>query len=87
MIKAVRKFLFCYEYFYEYLRILYDFSPLVAVAAGGKHEEHTGFRRCAAPEKIRIGRTEGSKRGELKGTGMALFMGKKGKKGERKNKF
>ncbi len=48
------------------MRIWFDFPPLVAVAAVGKHEEHTGFRRCAAPEKIRIVRTEGSNSGELK---------------------
>ena len=39
---------------------------VVAVVAGGRNEEHTGFRRCAAPEKIRIVRSEGSNSGELK---------------------
>ena len=48
------------------MRILYDFPPQVAVTAGGRDEEHTVFRRCAAPEKIRIVRTEGSNSGELK---------------------
>ncbi|MHC4394943.1 MAG: hypothetical protein ACYS1A_04745 [Planctomycetota bacterium] len=43
-----------------------DFLPLVAVVAGGRNEELTVFRRCAAPEKIRIVRTEGSNSGELK---------------------
>jgi hypothetical protein len=64
------------------LRNRFDFPPLAAVAAGGRNEEHTGFRRCAAPEKKRVVRTEGSNSGELKGMGMALFMGKKGKKCE-----
>ncbi len=39
---------------------------VVAVVAGGRDEGHTVFRRCAAPEKIRIFRTEGSNSGELK---------------------
>ena len=50
----------------DYMRILNVFPPLVAVAAGGRNEEHTVFRRCAAPEKIRIDRTEGSNSGGLK---------------------
>ena len=66
MIKAVRKFLSFPDFFYEYLRKRYDFPPLVAVAAGGRNEVLTVFRRCAAPEKIRIVRTEGSNSGELK---------------------
>ncbi len=48
------------------MRIRFDFSPLVAVVAGGRNEQHPVFRRSAAPEKIRIGRTEGNKSGELK---------------------
>ena len=37
----------------------------LAVVAGGRNEEHTVFRRCAAPEIIRIDRTEGNSSGEL----------------------
>jgi hypothetical protein len=48
----------------DYMRILNDFPPLVAVAAVGRNEEHTVFRRCAAPDKIKIVRTGGSTKGE-----------------------
>lgn len=33
---------------------------ILAVDAGGRNEQHTVFRRCGAPEKIRIVRTEGN---------------------------
>ena len=33
---------------------------IVAVVGGGRNEGHTGFRRCAAPEKIRTDRTAGN---------------------------
>jgi hypothetical protein len=76
VIKAVRKFLFYPDYLSEYLRIRFDFPPLVAVAAGGslgdrRNEGLTVFRRylghrCAAPEKKRTVRTGGSNSGELK---------------------
>ena len=67
----------------DYMRILNDFPPLVAVAAGGRNEEHTVFRRCAAPEKIRIDRTEGSNSGELKA---GKKRPKKTRKDEKTNK-
>ena len=51
---------------FDYMRIWFDFPPLVAVVAGGGYEVLTVFRRCAAPEKIRIVRTEGSNSGVLK---------------------
>jgi len=66
VIKAVRKFLFFPDFFCKYLRNRYDILPLVAVAAVGRNEQHTVFRRCTAPEKIRIVRTGGSNSGELK---------------------
>jgi len=59
------------------LRKSFDFSSLVAVVAVGRNEELTVFRMYAASEKIRTVRTEGNNSGELKGLGMALFMGKK----------
>jgi len=60
------------------LRKWYDFSPLVAVAAGGRNSAHPVFRRCTAPEKIRIDRTDGNNSGELK-------AGKKGRKNAKKD--
>jgi len=87
VIKAVRKFLFFSDSFCYYLRNQFDFPPLVAVGAGGRNSEHTVFRRGAAPEKIRTARTEGDNSGELKGQGMALFMGKRrGKNDKKKHK-
>ena len=72
------------NFFFEYMRVLYDFSPLLAVAAGGRNEGLTVFRRCAAPEKIRIVRTEGSNSGEWGRLGIALFMGKRREKKTKK---
>ncbi len=81
MIKAVIKFLSFPDFFCEYLRKWFDFSSLVAVVAVGRNEVPTVFRRCAAPEKIEIVRTEGNNSGELGRLGMAIFMWKKaGKK-------
>ena len=45
---------------------LFNTKKKLAVVGGGRNEHHTVFRRCAAPEKIRIVRTEGSNSGELK---------------------
>ena len=42
---------------------------VLAVAAGGRNEALTVFRRFTAPEKIRIDRTEGSNSGELERMG------------------
>ena len=49
----------------------------LAVVAGGRNEQHPVFRRCAAPEKIRIVRTEGNNSGELKAGKKGRFFEKK----------
>jgi len=70
----------------DYLRILNDFPPLVAVAAGGRNEQHTVFRRCGAPEKKRAVRTVGSNSGELKAGKKVKKRRKNEQKAEKLNK-
>jgi len=46
---------------------------MLAVVAGGRNEGHTGFRRCAAPEKKRGVRTEGNNSGDWGRMGVEIL--------------
>ena len=66
------------------MRWLVRWLRMLAVVGGGSlgdrhHSGQTVFRRGAAPEKIRKGRTGGSNSLESERLGMALFMGETGK--------
>jgi hypothetical protein len=53
ILKELKKFLESFSLTFDYMRIWFDFPPLVAVVAVGRNEGHTVFRRCAAPEKVK----------------------------------